>query len=70
MYAIHLAKELESKLWSLAACSHLVDVTDEVLIRYEFDDDTISTNRDTKAKVDEHSQSGIKALLQKRAITK
>lgn len=70
VYAIHRAKELENKLWSLAACSHLIDVTDEVLIRYEFDDDTISANRDTKAKVEAPAQSGIQALLQDQALAK
>eukprot|EP01093_Parvamoeba_rugata_P011645 TRINITY_DN321_c0_g2_i5.p1 TRINITY_DN321_c0_g2~~TRINITY_DN321_c0_g2_i5.p1 ORF type:complete len:847 (-),score=169.64 TRINITY_DN321_c0_g2_i5:14801-17341(-) len=45
VYAIHRAKELENKLWSLAACAHLVDVTDEVLIRYGFDTDIITKNR-------------------------
>jgi hypothetical protein len=62
MYALHRARELEQKLWSVAACAHLVDVTDEVLIRYGFDDETIQANRDStveKATV----KSSIQALL-------
>ena len=62
VYAIHRAKELEQKLWSIAACSHLIDVTDEVLIRYGFDQEAIKRNRDSsteKAVV----KTSIQALL-------
>ncbi|RDV29344.1 PilZ domain-containing protein [Alteromonas aestuariivivens] len=45
VYAIHRAKELEEKLWSIAACAHLVDITDEVLMRYRYDSQTIQRNR-------------------------
>ena len=45
MYAVHRARELEKQLWSIAACAHLVDVTDEVLVRYGFDVDTIAANK-------------------------
>ena len=48
MYAMHKAKELEKKMWSMAACSHLVDVTDEVLLRYGFSLDEITENKTLK----------------------
>ncbi|WP_242618738.1 hypothetical protein [Alteromonas sp. KUL49] len=63
MYAIHKAKELEEKLWSLAACSHLIDVTDEVLLRYGYDNDVVLENHDIDAKI-KAVKSGIQALLQ------
>lgn len=63
MYAIHKAKELEEKLWSLAACAHLIDVTDEVLLRYGFDNDVVLANHDIDAKM-KGAKSGIQALLQ------
>lgn len=46
VYAIHRAKELEQKLWSIAACAHLMDVTDEVMTRFNFDHEDIRKNRD------------------------
>jgi len=49
MYAVHRARELEKKLWSFAACSHLVDVTDEVLIRYGFSREDITANKTLKS---------------------
>ena len=45
MYAMHRAKELEKKMWGIAACAHLVDVTDEVLIRYGFSAQDITANK-------------------------
>ncbi|WP_334063922.1 PilZ domain-containing protein [Alteromonas genovensis] len=45
MYAMHRARELEKKMWSIAACAHLVDVTDEVLVRYGFTPAEIAQNR-------------------------
>jgi hypothetical protein len=50
MYAMHKAKELEKKMWSMAACSHLIDVTDEVLLRYGFSLDDITANKTLKSK--------------------
>lgn len=50
MYAMHKAKELEKKMWSTAACSHLIDVTDEVLLRYGFSLDDITANKTLKSK--------------------
>ncbi|BFT29746.1 PilZ domain-containing protein [Alteromonas sp. D210916BOD_24] len=49
MYALHRARELEKKMWSITACSHLVDVTDEVLIRYGFSPEDINANRTLKS---------------------
>ena len=51
MYAMHRARELEKKMWSVAACSHLVDVTDEVLIRYGFTMEDITANKTLKSAV-------------------
>ncbi|MEC9165383.1 MAG: PilZ domain-containing protein, partial [Pseudomonadota bacterium] len=51
MYAMHRARELEKKMWSIAACSHLVDVTDEVLIRYGFTVEDITANKTLKSAV-------------------
>ena len=51
MYAMHRARELEKKMWSIAACSHLVDVTDEVLIRYGFTMEDITANKTLKSAV-------------------
>ncbi len=45
MYAIHRARELEEKIWNIAACVHLVDITDEVLGRYNIDPERIRQNR-------------------------
>jgi len=63
VYAIHRAKELENKLWSLAACAHLIDITDEVLIRYDFDSDIIIENQTVREKTPEE-KSNIQSLLQ------
>ncbi|QDG35495.1 PilZ domain-containing protein [Alteromonas mediterranea] len=51
MYAMHRARELEKKMWSITACSHLVDVTDEVLIRYGFTMEDITANKTLKSAV-------------------
>jgi hypothetical protein len=63
VYAIHKAKELEEKLWSIGACIHGIDVTDEVLSRYGFDTKVIAKNHQAPA---QHTVEaiGIKALLQ------
>lgn len=62
VYAIHRAKELEERLWSIGACIHAVDVTDQVLLRYGFDLTEINANHTTPS---QHAiePSGIKALL-------
>ncbi|WP_156824204.1 PilZ domain-containing protein [Salinimonas chungwhensis] len=45
MYAIHRARELEEFMWDIVACAHLVDVTDEVLSRYNIEPALIRKNR-------------------------
>lgn len=45
MYALHRARELEDIMWNIVACAHLVDVTDEVLTRYNIDAAMIRKNR-------------------------
>ncbi|WP_137166417.1 PilZ domain-containing protein [Salinimonas lutimaris] len=61
MYAIHRAKELEARLWSIMACAHLVDITEEVLGRYNIDPEKIRQNRQFN-----HADAGsvISPLLQ------
>ncbi|NVK54609.1 MAG: PilZ domain-containing protein [Alteromonadaceae bacterium] len=44
VYAIHRAKELEARLWSINACVHAVDITDQVLMRYNFGAQDIAKN--------------------------
>tara|TARA_B100000965_G_scaffold324684_2_gene286723 strand:- start:18559 stop:21081 length:2523 start_codon:yes stop_codon:yes gene_type:complete len=62
VYAIHRAKELEERLWSIGACVHAVDITDEVLLRFGFDLQEVQANYQTPS---QHAiePSGIKALL-------
>ncbi|GEA05773.1 pilus assembly protein PilZ [Alteromonas sp. KUL42] len=48
MYAVHRARELEKNMWAMAACSHLIDVTDEVLVRYGFSIEDITANKTLK----------------------
>lgn len=45
MYAMHIAKELDEKIWGIGASVHLVDTTTEVLSRFGFDRKTIMHNR-------------------------
>ncbi|MGS2720892.1 PilZ domain-containing protein [Paraglaciecola aestuariivivens] len=44
VYAVHKAKLLEEQLWNVTAMGDLVDITDEVLRRYEFDESVILKN--------------------------
>ncbi|WP_232367563.1 PilZ domain-containing protein [Alteromonas pelagimontana] len=63
VYAIHRAKELEEKLWSICACAHLIDITDEVLMRYNVP----KVDRDRNRELDATYQvelGGIRAMLQ------
>lgn len=62
VYAIHRAKELEERLWSIGACVHAVDITDQVLLRFGFDEHRIADNQKTPS---QHAiePGGIKALL-------
>ncbi len=43
-YALHRAKELEEKIWSIGASVHLVEMTKEVLMRFNYDRATIARN--------------------------
>ena len=43
-YALHRAKELEEKIWSIGASVHLIDMTQEVLMRFGYDQATIARN--------------------------
>ncbi len=45
MYAIHRARELEARIWNIVACAHLVDITDEVLGRYNIEPAQVKANR-------------------------
>lgn len=45
VYALHRAKELEEKLWAIGACVHAVDITEEVLSRYNIPNDIIEANQ-------------------------
>ncbi|MDN4500878.1 PilZ domain-containing protein [Alteromonadaceae bacterium BrNp21-10] len=44
-YAIHKAKSLEEQLWNVTGVGDLLDVTDEVLTRYQFNQQHIANNR-------------------------
>ncbi|GGF75628.1 PilZ domain-containing protein [Alteromonas lipolytica] len=62
VYAIHRAKELEERLWSIGASVHAVDITDQVLLRFGFDEQRIAQNHKAPS---QHAiePGGIKALL-------
>jgi hypothetical protein len=62
VYAIHKAKELEEQLWNIAAIGNLIDVTDEVMHRYDFNQPDIVANQSTPQS---HAvgNTDIKALL-------
>ncbi len=44
LYAVHKAKLLEEQMWNVTAMGDLVDITDEVLRRYEFKESAILLN--------------------------
>jgi hypothetical protein len=62
VYAIHKAKLLEEKLWNVAAMGDIIDVTDEVLRRFEFTESVIQLNH-TYPKIHKSNNVGIKQLL-------
>lgn len=62
IYALHKAKLLEEKLWNVSALGDLVDVTDEVLTRFNFDKKTIENNHKTP-KTHKIKQLGIEQIL-------
>jgi hypothetical protein len=45
VYAIHKAKSLEEQLWNISAMGDMIDVTDEVLRRFAFDENAILMNQ-------------------------
>jgi len=45
VYALHRAKVLEEKLWNVSGVGDLIDVTDEVMHRYEISPEKIELNR-------------------------
>lgn len=44
VYAVHRAKMLEEHIWSIAGVSNILDVTDEVMLRYGFTAEQIEKN--------------------------
>ena len=44
VYAVHKAKLLEEQLWNVSAMGDIIDVTDEVLRRFEFAESAIQLN--------------------------
>lgn len=49
LYAIHRAKVLEEQLWNIVGVGDLIDVTDEIMIRYHFSHKHISANHEPPA---------------------
>mgnify|MGYP000135566704 CR=1 FL=1 len=62
VYAVHKAKSLEEQLWNVAALGDLIDVTDEVLRRFEFAESAITLNHKAPA-THKIKQVGIEQLL-------
>ena len=62
VYALHKAKQLEEKLWSVIGVGDLIDVTDEVMRRYEFSEDKIADNHKYPA-THKIQKVGIEELL-------
>jgi hypothetical protein len=62
IYAVHKAKLLEEQLWNVIAMGDIVDVTDEVLQRYEFQQGLILENQLTPAH-HKTKKVGIEQLL-------
>ena len=56
-YAIHRAKVLEEQLWSIVGVGDLVDVTDEVMQRYNFSQQHVLANHERPA---EHKVTSTK----------
>ena len=62
VYALHKAKQLEEKLWSVTGVGDLIDVTDEVMRRYEFSEEKITENQKFPA-THKIQKVGIEQLL-------
>jgi hypothetical protein len=62
VYAVHKAKSLEEQLWNVSAMGDIIDVTDEVLRRFEFAEGEILLNQ-KPPKTHKIKQVGIEQLL-------
>jgi hypothetical protein len=62
VYAVHKAKSLEEQLWNVAAIGDLIDVTDEVLRRFEFTESALMLNHKSP-RIHKIKQLGIEQLL-------
>lgn len=62
VYALHRAKILEEKLWSVSGIGDLIDVTDEVMQRLGFTAPAINENQQTPSKQNSKGP-GIEQLL-------
>jgi len=62
VYAVHKAKLLEEQLWNVSAVGDIIDVTDEVLRRFEFAESAIMLNHKPPA-THKIKQVGIEQLL-------
>lgn len=62
VYALHKAKLLEENLWNVVALGDIIDVTDEVLIRFKFDRNVIEKNH-TQPKTHKIKKVGIEQIL-------
>jgi hypothetical protein len=62
VYAVHKAKQLEEKLWNVAGVGDIIDVTDEVMRRYEFPEEKIAENNKFPA-AHKIKKIGIEQLL-------
>lgn len=62
VYAVHKAKLLEEQLWNISAMGDIIDVTDEVLRRFEFAESAILLNHKPPA-THKIKQVGIEQLL-------
>jgi hypothetical protein len=62
VFAVHKAKLLEKQLWNVFAMGDIIDVTDEVLRRFEFTESTILLNHQSPP-THKIKQPGIEQLL-------
>jgi hypothetical protein len=62
VYAVHKAKLLEEQLWNVSAVGDIIDVTDEVLRRFEFAESEIFLNQKSPP-THKTKQIGIEQLL-------
>ena len=62
VYAVHRAKQLEEKLWNVNGVGDILDITDLVMSRYQFDALTIHDNRE-RQQYQAHKSIEIEQLL-------